>query len=106
MFISAVAGRQSDYQAYIVGLNRRFVRGAATAYLAALGTAVDDYISPPCIRLGSYRLHKAAARVLPVAGIFVNVHRPQTERAVIARRIPQRLDLPTAVGADKAAVIF
>ena len=52
------------------------------------------------------RLHRRATFAGSVAGIYINVQRPQAERAVVARGVSERLDLFAAMGADKTVVIL
>ena len=71
---TALARRQLYYQLYVVGLYLCVVGGAATAYLAALGTTVYYYVSLFGIGFGTYGFKQTAAFVCAVAGIYVNVN--------------------------------
>ena len=80
--------------------------GAATADLAAFGTAMDYNVSFAGVGLGADGLQQAAAFIGAVAGVDVHVDRPQAEGAMVTGGIAQGLDLSAAMGADKSAVVF
>ena len=110
-FFSVFFGRSSScgkfYQkSYVVGLILCLVRRAVALDLTALGAFVDDNVALFGIGLHANRLHKAAAFVCPVAGIYVNVQGAQAKWTVVAGGISEALDLFFAAGADKSAVVF
>ena len=82
---SELARRQTDEKRAIVGLNLCVICGAVASKLTAFGATVGDHVAVTGIGLGSNGLHRTAASVCTVAGIDVNVERPEAERAVIAR---------------------
>ena len=79
---------------------------AVAVDLAAFGATVDDDVSLFGVWLDANGLHSAAAGVGAVAGIDVHVKRPEAERAVVARGVAEGLYLKSAVGADKAVIVF
>ena len=93
-------------EVYVIGLDLRFVCRFVSADGAAFAAFMDYDISFFRVRLRRYRVHDAAAFGGSVAGVYIEVERTKTARAVISRRIPEREDLKTAVFADKAAVVF
>ena len=74
-----------DQQVDIIGLNAGFVGGAATFFCAAFGAFMRDDISLFEIGLNEDGLHKPQAFAGAVAGVFVNMYRPQAEGAMVAR---------------------
>lgn len=58
------------------------------------------------VGLGSARLHFAKARAGAVAGVQVDVERPETVRAVITRGVTEGGNGAAAVSAGKCAVVF
>ena len=80
--------------------------GAATADLAAFGTAVDYNVTLFGVGLGAYGLQQATAFIGAVAGVDVHVYGPQAKGAMVAGGIAQGLYLSAAMGADKSAVVF
>ena len=65
-----------------------------------------DYIALLRVGLGKDRFERRAAFGCAVARVLVDMQRPETVRAVIARRIAERRDLPAAMLSDKAAVVL
>ena len=78
------------------------MRGAATFFCAAFGAFVRDDISLFEVGLDEDGLHKTEALAGAVAGVFVNMYRPQTEGAMVARGRTERFYLAAAVTADEA----
>ena len=91
-----------DQQVDIIGLNAGFVRGAATLFGTAFGAFVRDDISLFEVGLDEDGLHKTQALASAVAGVFVNMYRPQTEGAMVARGRTERFYLASAMTADEA----
>ena len=81
---TALARRQLYYQLYVVGLYLCVVGGAATAYLAALGTTVYYYVSLFGIGLGAYGTQQPTTGIGTVPRQNIHVQRPQTKRTVIS----------------------
>ena len=79
---------------------------AATVDLTALFTAVGDDKALLGIGLALYGLEPTLTLAGTVAGVYIEVERPKAKGAMIARGVAEGLDLPTAMGADKAVVIF
>ncbi len=98
--------RECDKLFQAVGLDIGVVGGAVSVYLTAFCTAVYYNIALAWIGDGGNRLHKSAALVCTVSGIYIDMYRPKTVRAMVARAFSERLHLPAAVLADKSAVIF
>ena len=82
------------------------MRGTAALDGSASDAAVSYDISSPRVRYRRDRLHLPAAGAGAVAGVFVHMERPEAERAVIARGVAERLDLPAAMRAHKAGIVF
>ena len=80
--------------------------GAATLFGSAFGAFVGDDISLLRVGLDEDRLHKTEALAGAVAGVFVDMYRPQTEGAVVARGRAERLYLSSAMTADESRVVF
>ena len=98
---SKFAGGEGDEKVDVV------IRGrAATAKLAALFTAVGDDKAFFGIGLALDGLKPTLTLAGAVAGVFIDMYRPKTVRAVVAGGIYQRRHLFFAVLADKTAVIF
>ena len=91
---------------YVVGLNFCFVSRLIAVYFAAFGAFVEYYIA--LFRVGNnlYGVHNAVAFASSVAGVHVYVERAEALRAVVARGIAQGLYLKSAVGTDKAVIVF
>ena len=85
----------------VVGLNRRLVSRAIAMYLAASGTFMNDNVALFRVGLDSDRLHKSHAIVGSVTGVDVKMLRPKAEGAMIPRAVAQRLNLCTAMLANK-----
>jgi hypothetical protein len=60
------------------------VRRTIPLNLAAFSAFVNYHKSFLCINLGKNGLHLSAARIVAVAGVYINVERPQAKRAVIS----------------------
>lgn len=90
----------------IVRLIFSLVSSLVSLDLAALCTAVDDDITLLGIGNTADRLHGSAALVCAVAGVDVNVQRPQTYGAVVTGGIAQRFYLCSAVSADETVIVF
>ena len=82
------------------------MRGAAALFGAAFGAFVGDDISLLRVGLDEDRLHQTEALAGAVAGIFVNMNRPQAERAMVARGRAERLYLSSAMSADESRIVF
>ena len=80
---SDLSCRQRDDLSEIVGLDVYVVRGLITAQLSALLAFMDDDVSLLGIGKRRYRFQSAAAIAGTIAGIDVQMERPQTERAMI-----------------------
>ena len=93
-------------QLFVVGLNFCLVSRFVSVNFVALGASVQNNIS--LFGVGNYldRLHRRAALAGAVAGIYVNVERPKTERAVIARGVSKWKHLLAAMCTDKSVVVF
>ena len=90
----------------IIRLIFSLVSSLVTLYLAALCTAVDDDITLLGIGNTADRLHGSAALVCAVAGVDVNVQRPQTYGAVVTGGVAQGFYLCSAVSADETVIVF
>lgn len=53
-----------------------------------------------------YRVHYTAARICPVAGIYIYMQRAKTSRTMISGTVAKGLNLKPAIFADKRIVIF
>ena len=102
----APARREPDQQLDAVGLYLRLVRGAVAVKLAAFGATVNDHVPLFGVGLYAHGLHLTAALVCAVARIDINVQRPQTKRAMVARGVAQRLDRLSAMRANESVVVF
>lgn len=97
---------QLDDERHIVGLVFGSQRRLVSAYLAALAATVDYNEALFGVGLGAYGLKLAAARVGAVPRVYVDVKRPQAKRAMVSRRISERLDRASAMHAHKRVVVF
>jgi hypothetical protein len=97
---------QLNEQFDAIGLNLCFVCRTVAVDFSALGATVNNDVALSCIGLGANGLHLPTASVGSVSGVDVNVQRPKTKRAVVARGKAQGLDLFAAMRANKAAIIF
>ena len=79
---------------------------AAAAYLAASLTAMHDDIALARVDLDAYGLKCAPAQRGSVPRIDVKMKRPKAEGAMVARAVAKRLDLASAMRADKALIVF
>ena len=77
------------------------MRRAVSLYRAAFFAFVNDDITLFRIGLDPYRTHYAAARICPVARIYINMKRAETSRTMIARTVAERMNLETAISADE-----
>ena len=82
------------------------VSGAVSMDLAAFLALVQDHVAFFGVRLNADRLHLTLAGVGAVSGIDIHVERPEAEGTMVSGGISQRLNLPSAMGADKAVVVF
>ena len=106
-FLGRLSSGGKFYQkSYVVGLILCLVRRAVSLDLTAFCAFMDDNVALFGIRLHSYRLHEPSAFVCPVSRVHVNVQGAQAKWAVVAGGISEALDLFSAAGADKSAVIF
>ena len=105
-FFILVHSGQRDYLFKTVGLDGSIVCRAVSVHLAALSTAVYDYIPLSWVGNCRHRLHKSATFVSSVTGVYINVDRPEAEGAMVARAFSERLYLSAAILTDKSAVIF
>ena len=80
--------------------------GAAALFGAAFGAFVRDDIAFFEVGLNEDRLHKPQALAGAITGVFVNMYRPQAERAMVARGRAERLYLSSAMSADESRVVF
>ena len=82
--------------------------GAVTAELTAFGTTVNNDIAVAVldVGLGADGLELTAAGIGAVAGVDIDMKRPQTEGTVIARGVAERQDLFSAMRANKAVIVF
>ncbi len=78
----------------------------AAADSAAFFTFMDNYKTSPCVGFNAYGAHGAAALVCPVAGIDVNVKRPQAFWTMVAGCVAKRFHFKAAVLTDKSFVVF
>ncbi len=106
MNLFSFSGGELDYQTEIVRLDPCLVRRLATAYRSAFYAFVGDYISALRVGLGKDRLHIPSALAGAVAGVFIEMPRPKAEWTMVSRGVAKRLHRPTAMRADKSAVIF
>ena len=90
----------------IVGLHLCIVRRTVSSYSAAFFASVYYYISLFGIGKHLYGAQMSVTFLGSVAGVFVNVERPQTKGAVIARAVSEWLYFLSAVRADKGVVVF
>ena len=98
--------RELDDELYIVGLDLCLMGGAVAVKLAAFCAFVDDNVALFGVGLGGDGLHKTAALAGTVAGIYIEMLRPQAKGAVVSRGVAEGLNLPPAVLADEGIVIF
>ena len=80
--------------------------GAVAVYLAAFRAFMNDDVALFGVGLGGDRLHKPLTLACAVAGVYIEMLRPQAKRTVISRGIAERLNLFAAVLADEGVVIF
>ena len=73
-----------DKQGAIIGLLFSIKGGAITAYLAAFFAPMDNNEILFRIGLCTDRAHKTAAGVSSIAGVYVDVERPQAEGTMIS----------------------
>ena len=99
-------GGQGNELVDIVGLVLCLVGRLVSLDLPALGATVYDDISLLGVGDAAYRLHRRAAFVCAVSGVYINVQRPETHGAVITRGIAQMLYRGSAMGADKTVIVF
>jgi hypothetical protein len=97
---------QLDQKLDAVGLYLCLVGGAVAVKLAAFCAFMDHDIALFGVGLGGDGLHKTAALACAVAGVYIEMLRPQTKGAVVSRGVAQGLNLPPAVLADEGIVIF
>ena len=76
--------RELDDELDVVGLNLCLVGGAVAVKLAAFCAFVDDDIALFGVGLGGDGLHKTAALACTVAGVYIEMLRPQTKGAVVS----------------------
>lgn len=86
----------------IIGIQRRLI----SAYFPAFRTAMHYNEALFGIRLGTYRLKLSAAGIGSVPGVYIHVQGPEAERAVVTRRISERLYLLSAMNAGKGCVVL
>lgn len=103
---SLLSCRELDDEREVVGLDGSVGCRSVSLYLAASCATVDYHISALGVKLDADRLHRCAALVCSVAGIYVNVQGPEAKRTMVARGIAERLHFAPAMSAGKAAVIF
>lgn len=104
--LPCVAGGQTDDEIHVVRLDGGFVGGAIADDGAATFTAMNENVAAAGIGFCPYGAEQAATGVGAVAGENIHVHRPQAKGTVIAGGVTEREYLPSAMAADKAAVIF
>jgi hypothetical protein len=82
------------------------VRGFVAMDLAAFGAFVQNDIS--LFRVGNdlYGVHYSMAFAGSVAGVHVYVERAKAFWAMVARGVAKGLYLETAVGTNKAVIVF
>ena len=80
--------------------------GAVAVDLAAFRAFVDDDVALFGVGLGGDGLHQTLTQAGAVAGIYIEVLRPEAKRAVVSRGIAEGLNLAPAVLADEGVVIF
>ena len=100
------AGGQSDEQVRVVRLNLCLVRGFTADDGTAFFALVEDDEAAACIGLDPDRAKQSAAGICTVAGVDVNVQGTEAEGTVISRRRAEGQNLPPAVFAEKARVVF
>lgn len=91
---------------YVVRLDLRLMCRAVSLYLAALFAFMNDDIALLRVRLHPDRAHDTAARICPVAGVYIDMERAKTARAMISRAVAKRLNLKTAIFTDKRIIVF
>ena len=91
---------------FVVGLYLCLVCRLISVNFVALCASVQNNVS--LFGVGNYLdwLHGCAALAGAVAGVYVNVERPKTERAVIARGVSKWKHLLAAMCTDKSVVVF
>ena len=75
---------EADEEGAVIGLDLCVIGGSVAAELAAFGTAVGNDVAVAGIGLGADGLHLTSAAVCTVAGVDVNVERPEAEGAVVS----------------------
>lgn len=91
---------------YIVGLNLGFVRGFVAVYFAAFCAFVKYYVPLFWVCNHFYGVHNSAAFAGSVAGVYIYVERAEALGAMVAGGVAEGLYLKSAVGADKAVIVF
>ena len=74
--------------------------------LSATRALVQDHVALFGIGLHANGLHRSLAGVGAVAGVDVDVKRPEAERAMVSGGVAQRQDLTSAMRANKAVIVF
>ena len=82
------------------------MRRLVSVNFVALCASVQDNVSLFGVCHDLDGLHGRAAFASAVAGIYVNVERPKTERAVIARGVTEREHLLATVRTNKSVVVL
>ena len=98
--------RQRNDLPQIVGLNLGLVSRFVPPQCPAFRTAMGEDITPLGVGLGLDGLHRPAAVALAVAGIHVQMQRPQAEGTMVAGAVAERRHLLAAMLTDKSAVVF
>ena len=73
-----------DDELYVIGLDLCLMGGAVAVKLAAFCAFVDNDISLFGVGLGGDGLHKTAALACAVAGVYIEMLRPQAKGAVVS----------------------
>ena len=83
------------------------IRGLVTSESSASSALVRDHESA-ALRIGlrSYGIHYSSAVGRAVSRVYVKVEAAETLRTMVARRVPERRHLGSAVLADESAVVF
>ena len=84
LLLSVLACCQLDKQVDVVGLDACLVRGAAALFSTAFGAFVRNDISLFEVGDDKDRLHQTKALASAVAGVFINMYRPQAEGTMVA----------------------
>ena len=97
---------QFDEQIDVIGLNLCFVSCLVAVYFAAFCAFVKYYVPLFWVCNHFYGVHNSAAFAGSVAWVYIYVERAEALGAMVAGGVAEGLYLKSAVGADKAVIVF